>query len=170
MTHRVVFGALMVLGILLALGVAAQVPDSLEDGIPVRRVSEVGTLEQLQIAVTRALIPGSKVIAPLFAYDPKSLSDLVRENPQQNDEYGPAAIVVDMGSGGIHAFYYSTIKRAIEAIEKDSRFQNSVTDEYHLAITYPLKGGFKETGRFLTRDVERVEARLQLQEEARLQL
>lgn len=159
MTHRVVFGALLVLGVLLASSAATQ----LQDGIPVRRVSDVGNLERLQIAVTRALIPGSKVIAPLYAYDFGDLRDQ-KELQQELGNSGPAAVVVDMRSRGIHAFYYQNIGQAIEAMENDSRFQNNEDRTLHLATTYPLEGGFTETGRFLSRDVERVEAQLQQQD------
>lgn len=158
MTSRIAFVALPLLGAVLATSVAAQARKVPVEGILVRPVGDVSTLERLQIAVTHALIPGSKVIAPLYAYDPSAF----RLSEQRSFD-GPAAIVVDRDSEGIRAFYYPTIVDAINAMDKDSKFQNKEVKTF-LATTYPLEGEFEEKGRYLSRDIEGIEAQLQQRE------
>lgn len=154
MTQRVAFDALLLLlGVLLVPCAEAQDPT---EGIPVRPVRDVGTLERLGIAVRHALVPGSKVIAPLYAYN-RGLA--CRETPleQLGKHDGSAAIVAKQDKATV-AFYYRTVDEAITAAKKDGWCEKDVT--WHLATTYPLDSDIKEEERYLSQDVERIEARL----------
>ena len=165
MTCRIVIG-----GLLLALGhclPAAAQP------VPVRDTSTVGVIEQLDLAVRRALVPWSVDVAPLHAYN----SDLIcrdRAHSARLAAHRGTAAIVFASDGNFVASYHRTVNGAIRAAEQmcgstnigwtgseaaqpsdaepsdDSR--PNITNWY-FATTYPLPDTDAER-HFMSRDVE----------------
>lgn len=152
-THRVVFGAFLMLGVLVAPSAVAQ------SSVPVRSIDDVSTLERWGMAVRRALIPGSRVFAPLYAYDHNLACDNGNNPPEELVEYnGPAAIVAEE-NGATVAYYHRSVDDALAAVRQGDWCNRE--NSWHLATTLPLDGDFTEQGRYLSRDVGRIETLLQ---------
>ena len=154
MTTRVVSGVFLAL-VLLTESAAGQ--------IPVRSVDEVGTLERVGIAVKQALLPGLRVFFPLYAYEHELVCSEDREENLAG-AYGPAAIVTE-SNGVTIAYYYQTVAAAVMAVDrKDWCNREDLT--WHVGTTLPLDDGVgvELQGRYLSTDVDRIEALLQRHE------
>ena len=170
MPHGTVRCVVLMLGIVVVSSASAQVSriDDAQDsdqGIRVRRVSDIGTLERLNIALTRALVIGAKVFAPLYAYS-HELACVDGSDPDLAsvlDHHVGSAAIVDVGDTGVaHAFYYKNVQEAIASVA--DRCEEPIDGTWYLATTYPLNGGIEEEERYLSREVERIAARLQQQD------
>ena len=98
MTHLAAFGSVLLLGLLVLNAEAQQDPAA---GIPVRDIRDVGILERLQIAATLALIPGQRVIAPLYAYARGLACDESAAQESARQHEGSAAIVVRLAGSTV---------------------------------------------------------------------
>lgn len=153
MTRLLVFTSLV--GCLFVSAAGAQ-PEPVR--VPVRPVAEVSTWERVQIALTRALIPGAKVIAPLYAYDiALACDERYADERRAIGEHEGSAALVDIGAGAV-ASYYPTAAEAVAAA-RDLDVCDSGA-EWQFATTTPLEVGVVEEGRYITRQVEQVEAAL----------
>ena len=150
-TQRVVCSIFLALGVVVAASATGQPP---ERAVPVRSIDDVGTLERLGMAVRRGLVPGSRVFFPFYAYD-----IVCGENAREElAEYsGPAFIVAAREDDSTIAYYYSSANAALDAVEVGG-WCNRDGGRWHLATEHPLSGNFPEGGRYLSRDVERIEA------------
>lgn len=148
---RLVFGSLLLV-VLCAPSAAAQIQWS--DGVVVRPVDEIDFWEHVSIVATRAFIPGARVVAPLHAYSP----DLACEPSRVGillEHDGSAAILAH--SERI-AFYHRTTDEAMEAAERHGWCNRR--GEWYFATTYPLPGDVKIKQHYISRDVDRIEAKL----------
>lgn len=149
MNDRAVLGS-VVLTFLLASGARAQ------DPIPVRPIGDVTTLERVGIAVARALVPGSRVIAPLYAYDGDIACDSASDGHDSLGEHDGHAAIVSRESR-IVAYYYRNTTDAVAAAQQ--RWCNDQSD-WLFATSRSLGGEAQEVERYITRDVKRVDAQL----------
>ena len=139
------------IGCLFMAGADAQPePSRAPVPVPVRPIAEVSTWERLQIALTRAFIPGVKVLAPLYAYDIALACD---ERYEITQHEGSAALVAI--SAGAEASYYATVADAVEAARDQGLCDSGA--KWQFATTNPLDGDVEEAGRYISRDVELVE-------------
>lgn len=153
----------MILRVLLALqlsilfisSVSAQNPQLL-GGVVVRPTSEVGFAEKLEIAMKRALVPRSRVVAALHAYHPGIVCGDDRPGLLEGHD-GVAAIVVGSDSTTV-ALYYPTVSEAVTDARQHWCKDRNETWKFSTAM--PLSGGIQAEGHFLTRDIEGIEARI----------
>lgn len=165
MTHYAVNGAVLLLGLLLAPSAGAQnfanpAAQGIED-VVVRPVSEVGTLERVTIALTRAFIPGSKTFAPLYAYRPElACADSGDTNETVINHPGPAALVYD-DKGVSRARYHKTTELAIRDAVSSGLCKDDSDRTWFFATTSPLDSDdIEELQRYISRDVEQVDRQL----------
>ncbi len=165
MSHYTLNRVFLVLGILLVPGAGGQEPEdvsspSVKDVI-VRPVRDIGTLERVTIALTRAFIPGSKVFSPLYAYGREiACSDSADSNQTVVKHRGPAALVYD-DNGIIRARFHQTTADAIRDAENRGLCEKSNATTWSFATTYPLDGNDIEVKqRYLSREVERIDLQL----------
>jgi hypothetical protein len=165
MTHYAVNGAVLLLGILLAPSAGAQnittpATQRIAD-VVVRPVSEVGTLERVTIALTRAFIPGAKTFAPLYAYGRElACSDSRDTNEIVMNHRGPAALVYD-DKGVSRARYHKTTELAIKDAMSSGLCNDDSDTMWFFATTYPLDSDdIEEEQRYISRDVEQVDRQL----------
>ncbi len=166
MTHYAANGAFLLLGILFVPGASGQDPPSASPqdvaDVIVRPVSEVGTIERLMIALTRAFVPVSKVFSPLYSYgrelacgENRDAREAVLEHP------GPAALVYD-DNGVTRARYHQNTAAAIKYAEDSGWCRDKRFTTWSLATTSPLDSDdIKEEQRYLSREVGRVDLQLQ---------
>ena len=166
MTHHAANRVFLLLGILLVPGAIGEDPASastqrLADVI-VRPVSEVGPLERVTIALTRALIPGSKVFSPLYAYGRELACGEGGDAKQTILEHsGPAALVHD-DKGVTRARYYKTAELDIGDVKRSGLCGDGSDMTWSIATTSPLDSDdIEEEQRYISRDVEQVERQLQ---------
>ncbi len=165
MTHYAVSGAVLLLGVLLAPSAGAQ--DSANPAtqgfadVVVRSVSEVGTLERVTIALTRAFVPGSKSFAPLYAYGRELACGASGDtNETVTNHRGPAALVYD-DEGVTRARYHKTTELAIKDAWSSGLCRDDSDTTWFFATTYPLDSDdVEEEQRYISRDVEQVDRQL----------
>lgn len=165
MTRYAIRSAVVLFGILLAPGAGAQdsvgaAPERLAD-VVVRPVSDVGTLERVTIALTRAFIPGAKVFSPLYAYrNEVACGEDEDAKATVLEHRGPAALIYH-DNGVARARYHQTTELAIrDAVSSGWCKDDSVTT-WSLATTYPLDSDdIEEEQRYLSRDVEGIDLQL----------
>ena len=168
MTHYAVSTALLLLGVLLVQGACAQ--DSANASrqrtadVVVRPVSDVGTIERLTIALTRAFIPGSKVFSPLYAYGREpACSETGDSRETMLSHVGPAALVYD-DNGVTRARYHQTTELAIKDAVSSGWCKDDSVTTWSLATTYPLASDeIEEQQRYLSRDVDQIDQQLRVQ-------
>ncbi|MCY4030482.1 MAG: hypothetical protein OXH75_29735 [Acidobacteria bacterium] len=148
MSDRAVLGS-VVLTFLLASGARAQ------DPIPVRPIEDVTALERVGIAVARALVPGSRVIVPLYAYE-RDIACGSDGHDRLGEHDGYAAIV--SRGGTIVAYYYRNTRDAVAAAQQ--RWCNDHESDWLFATSSSLGDDAQEVERYITRDVTRVDAQL----------
>jgi len=134
--------------------VASAAGQPAERAVPVRSVDEISTMERVGMALRRALIPGSRVFFPFYAYD-----IVCGENPREElaTYSGPAFIVAAREDGSTTAYYYPSANEALDAVELGGWCERD-GERRHLATEHPLSADFPEGGRYLSRDVGRIEA------------
>ena len=147
MSYRTVLGSVLLV-FLIASAARAQ------DPIPVRPIEDVTALERWGIAVARALVPGSQVIAPLYAYDKTIACD--PDGLARLGEHEGSAAIVRRGNT-IVAYYYRNTTDAMAAAAQ--RWCNDQSD-WLFATSRSLGADAREVDRYITRDVTRVEAQL----------
>jgi len=112
----------------------------------------------LQIALTRALIPGAKVIAPLYGYDiALACDERYADERRALGKHEGSVALVDIGAGAV-ASYYPTASDAVAAARDLAVCESDA--EWQFATTVPLEVGVAEQERYITRHVEQVEAAL----------
>ena len=157
MTRRVALGGLLLA--LAAAPVAAQPLPHPADGVVLREAGDITFFEHLGILAKRALVPGSRVVAPLHAYSSALACDRERIRALVGHE-GSAAVVARMGGDAV-AFYYRTVDEALTATRDDGWCAFAAADDWYFATTLPLSGS-RETAveHYVSLDVGRIDARL----------
>ena len=152
MANRATYGIVLAfVALFLSSSANAQALLSL-GAVEVYAASEIGFLEQLEIAATRALIPRARVVAPLHAYSSTLACD--EDNlPLLLGHNGSAAVVVELAEGAV-AFYRPTLDDAVVYARENWCSNENV--KWYLATTYPFDG-VEARGHYLTRDVERID-------------
>lgn len=168
MTHYALKGIVLLLSILVAPSAGAEdsasaSPQRIEDVI-VRPVSDVGTIERLTIALTRAFVPKAKVFSPLYAYGRElACSETGRSKETVLKHRGPAALVYS-DNGVIRARYHQTTALAIKDAESNGWCNDDSVPTWSLATTYPLESDdIEEEQRYLSREVDRIPRQLHAQ-------
>ena len=157
MTGRVALGGLLL--VLAAAPVAAQRLAHPADGVVLREAGDITFFEHLRILAKRALVPGSRVVAPLHAYSSALACDGERRSALLGHE-GSAALVARMGGDAV-AFYYRSADEALTATRDDGWCAVADADRWYFATTLPLRGS-RETAvaHYVSLDVGRVDAHL----------
>lgn len=130
------------------------------NGIPVRSIEDVAWTEKVGMLLERVLVPTRQVAAPLYAYDSSVACERdLRTLLAGND--GAAAILVDFENADSRpvALYRPSVEDAVRYAESRLCGNGDASLPWYFATTHPL-GGIEEKGRYLSRDVERVEQKL----------
>ena len=142
------------LSVLFIASVSAQNPQL--GGVVVRPTRDVGFAEKLEIAMKRALVPRSRVVAALYAYDTGIVCRDDRLGLLEGHD-GVAAIIVGSDSTTV-ALYYPTVSEAVT--DARQHWCKDQTKTWSFSTAMPLSGGIQAESHFLTRDIEGIEARI----------
>lgn len=168
MTHNAANRTFLLLGMLLVPAASGEDPASASPqrvkDVIVRPVSEVGTLERVTIALTRAFIPGSEVFSPLYAYGRElACNESGDTNETILEHSGPAALVYE-DKGVTRARYYKTTELAIREVRRSGLCKDDSDMTWSIATTSPLDSDdIEEEQRYISRDVEQIDRQLDAQ-------
>lgn len=137
MILRVAFA--LQLSVLFVASVSAQIPQLL-GGVVVRPTRDVGFAEKLEIAIKRALVPRSRVVAALHAYDPGIVCRDDRLGLLEGHD-GVAAIIVGSDSTTV-ALYYPTVSEAVT--DARQHWCKDQTKTWSFSTAMPLSGGSRQ--------------------------
>ena len=167
MTHHAVMGGVLLAILLVPVAGAedsANAAPERNDDVIVRPVRDVGAIERVTIALTRAFVPGAKVFSPLYAYA-REIACSEDGGPRETflKHRGPAALVYD-DNGVIRARYHQTTALALKDAESNGWCDSDSVPTWSIATTSPLESAeIAEEERYLSRDVERIDQQLEAQ-------
>lgn len=133
-------------------------PQILDSGVPVRLTTRINFTERVGIVLEGALVPGKKIVEPLYAYEPQTVCGSLSEELQAH--LGTAAIVVSSPDPDTDiALFRPTVSAAIEDAKRN--WCQGRTD-WFFATTYPLRdlGPDSAKARYLSRDLEKIDEAL----------
>lgn len=165
--YRIVFAACLSLVLGTCPTVAAQ--DLAEVGIPVRDISTVGFLEQLDIAFRRALVPGSVEIVPLHAYPSEFVCNQMEVLRSRLQGHRGSAALVITESDTHRALYHRSAADALDAAEGRCQPETNPNSQWWFATTVPVRDpppSWEIPSVFVSREVESITKLLRAQQPA----